>query len=391
METHEEFRELCALSTSGDLTSNEQARLNEHLAVCFECRGALGEFEAAVNVGVPLLLREMAEVQPVRNTRMPRHTNWGFVWASFVAVILLMCALGVYTYRIGRSRSAEAVPVAAGSGDEQLVALEQRLSDAGREGEALEAQLADRDRLIPTLHREIERRSAALTAMKATQVKLNEAASADAVANTQAVEANEKLGQQLSAAQSSLDKMQADLNAMQQERSDSAARLAALKAQDDELTAQLNEQNQTISKQDELLAHDRDIRDLMGARDLYIAEVYDVAQNAQTAKPYGRVFYTKGKSLVFYAYDLDQQTGLKTASTFQAWGRRSTDTTHALNLGIFYEDNAAKKRWVLKSNSPRDLAEIDAVFVTVEPKGGSHEPSGKPLLFAYLKVDANHP
>src|SRR5579863_5172453 len=138
METHEEFRELCALSTSGDLTSDEQARLNEHLAVCFECRRALGEFEAAVNVGVPLLLREMAEVQPVRNTRMPPHTNWGFVWASFVAGILFMCALGVYTYRIGRSRSAEAVPVAAGSGNEQLVGLEQRLSDARREREALE-------------------------------------------------------------------------------------------------------------------------------------------------------------------------------------------------------------------------------------------------------------
>ena len=27
-----------------------------------------------------------------------------------------------------------------------------------------------------------------------------------------------------------------------------------------------------------MLAHDRDIRDLMGARDLYIAEVYDVAR-----------------------------------------------------------------------------------------------------------------
>jgi hypothetical protein len=62
-----------------------------------------------------------------------------------------------------------------------------------------------------------------------------------------------------------------------------------------------------------------------------------------------------------------------------------------MNLGIFYEDNAAKKRWVLKCDSPKELAEIDAVFVTVEPQGGSHEPSGKPLLFAYLKIDANHP
>ena len=45
----------------------------------------------------------------------------------------------------------------------------------------------------------------------------------------------------------------------------------------------------------------------MGARDLYVAEVYDVERTGETRKPYGRVFYTKGKSLIFYAYDLDQE------------------------------------------------------------------------------------
>jgi hypothetical protein len=31
------------------------------------------------------------------------------------------------------------------------------------------------------------------------------------------------------------------------------------------------------------------------------------------------------------------------------------------------------------------------VFVTVEPNGGSQRPSGKPLLFAYLRIHPNHP
>lgn len=100
---------------------------------------------------------------------------------------------------------------------------------------------------------------------------------------------------------------------------------------------------------------------------------------------------SKVQSLVFYAYDLDQQVGIKKASAFQAWGRRGPGKDEALNLGIFYQDNAAKKRWVLKFDHPKELAEIDAVFVTVEPKGGSHKPSGKPLLFAYLKIASNHP
>jgi len=129
----------------------------------------------------------------------------------------------------------------------------------------------------------------------------------------------------------------------------------------------------------------------MGARDLYIAEVYDVGGDGQTRKPYGRVFYTKGKSLIFYAYDLDQQAGLKKATTFQAWGGRGQDRQQATNLGVFYEDSSDKKRWVLKFDDPKKLEQIDSVFVTVEPRGGSARPSGKPLLFAYLKVAPNHP
>jgi hypothetical protein len=46
---------------------------------------------------------------------------------------------------------------------------------------------------------------------------------------------------------------------------------------------------------------------------------------------------------------------------------------------------------VLRLDDPKTIAKIDAVFVTVEPKGGSQKPSSKPLLFAYLKVAPNHP
>ncbi|HVB59539.1 MAG TPA: anti-sigma factor, partial [Candidatus Acidoferrales bacterium] len=182
-----------------------------------------------------------------------------------------------------------------------------------------------------------------------------------------------------------------ELEAVRQQQSQGQVQVAGLKSQIDDLTGQLRQREGTINRQDALLAHDRDIRELMGARDLYIAEVYDVGRDGKTKKPFGRVFYTKGKSLVFYAYDLDHQAGVNNVSTFQAWGRRGPDRKEALNLGIFYQDNAAKKRWVLKFDNPKELDEIDAVFVTVEPKGGSHKPSGKSLLFAYLKMNPNHP
>ena len=46
---------------------------------------------------------------------------------------------------------------------------------------------------------------------------------------------------------------------------------------------------------------------------------------------------------------------------------------------------------MLKTSEAKTLADIDAVFVTVEPNGGSQHPSGKELLFAYLRVSPNHP
>lgn len=63
----------------------------------------------------------------------------------------------------------------------------------------------------------------------------------------------------------------------------------------------------------------------------------------------------------------------------------------ALPLGILYLDSSTNKRWVLKFDDPKTLAKIDGVFVTIEPTGGSRKPSGKPVLFAYLKVEPNHP
>jgi hypothetical protein len=86
--------------------------------------------------------------------------------------------------------------------------------------------------------------------------------------------------------------------------------------------------------------------------------------------------------------------GIPTRRASPGWPHsptRGLDQQHNINLGIFYQDDQNKKRWVLKSNDPSLLAQIDAVFVTVEPNGESSKPSGKPLLFTYLRMTPNHP
>lgn len=437
MRPHDEFLELCALSTSGELSDEEQRRLEEHLVVCPQCREAKREFEAVVDVGVPLLASQFvepsSEPEPTynndgvligspavpgslplesvavqsnpaspassegrsgrrrRNGHRPTRLNWNLLWLPFAAGILLTVALGIYAYRLGADRGLQTARVVATSADGKMTALEEGISDAGHERELLQAQLQQRDRTISNLQRQIQQQSAALDAMKTTEAKLEQSLESSQTAKQQAAEENASLARKMNAAQVAVEKMQSELDAVRQQRSEDRIQVVGLESQIGDLTGELREREQAIDRQDALLGHDRDIRELMGARDLYIAEVYDVDRNGKTEKPFGRVFYTKGKSLVFYAYDLDQRNGLKNASTFQAWGQRGYDPQQALNLGIFYQDNAAKKRWVVKFDNAKQLTEIDAVFVTVEPKGGSPKPSSKPLLFAYLKINPNHP
>src|SRR5882672_9327882 len=53
--SHDEFLELCAVSTTGQLTGEEQKRLQEHLAVCQSCREALQQFEGVVCQAIPAI------------------------------------------------------------------------------------------------------------------------------------------------------------------------------------------------------------------------------------------------------------------------------------------------------------------------------------------------
>src|SRR5262249_53946880 len=55
MGSHEEYWELCAAATAGELSTEEQAKLAAHLAVCPDCRRVKGEYEAAAIAGVAAL------------------------------------------------------------------------------------------------------------------------------------------------------------------------------------------------------------------------------------------------------------------------------------------------------------------------------------------------
>ena len=432
-EPHDEFLELCAVSTSGQLTEEERKKLDEHLAVCPACREAIKQYESLVAHAIPMMAaeevpddvdpgpswsepraeaallnrveeeerRESLDARESRDAPLngPRQVPafgggpaWRNVWTLYASGILLAVALGISLYQVGIRRGVDTANVTVPpSVQQKQTSLEAQVSDAAHEREVVLTQLAQRDRQIAELRRQLERQSADLAQMKIAEDHLELEVRNSNASREELAEREAEFKAKLAAEETSSQASQQQLDSLLKQSSEQQTHASQLTAQVKELTQELHDRDAALDQKDELLAKDRDIRELMGSRDLHVAEVYDVARTGETQKPYGRVFFTKGKSLIFYAYDLDQEPQIKNASTFQVWGRRGPDWGHALPLGIFYEDNAAKKRWVMKFDDPKMLAEIDAVFVTVEPHGGSHKPSGKPLLFAYLKADPNHP
>ena len=426
---HDEFLELCAISTSGQLTREEQRRLQEHLAVCSSCREAIRQYEAVVSDTIPALAPDPENLEPdpswsqeqaeaelfrglaleeelkdrggtegnraskiIRAVPLPvNQATWRNVWTLYAAAMVLFVALGVCVYQLGVRRSRTIAKPATAPTLQNQDALEQQVSDTAHDREVWRARDQQRDKLVADLRRQLGQQSAEINQMRLAEEKLTSDLRDREAGRESLSQERADLAQKLDSAQGQVQSLQTKLDSLEQQSSQDRGRATTLEAKVNELNYLLRDREETIDQKDDLLAHDRDIRELMGARDLYITEVYDVARNGQTKKPYGRVFYTKGKSLIFYAYDLDQQAEVKSASTFQVWGQRGEHREQALNLGIFYEDNVAKKRWVLRLDDPKVLAQIDAVFVTIEPKGGSPKPSRSPLLFAYLRIDPNHP
>jgi Anti-sigma-K factor rskA/Putative zinc-finger len=440
MGSHEEFLELCAAASAGELTAVEQARLDVHLAVCPECRRAQREYEIAATKAAAAIAedysskeqnvvdnswslehaevalferldKEQKDSEPNRVgddlpeekvtgrrfTYRPSQIRCREIWMPFAAAVFLALALGIAAYRTGLNRGADVARTLSQPAKESNSSLEAQVSDAGHEQTQLTATLEENAKVIAELRQQLSEQQKLVNGIKASGAP----AGNPAVANQQIAQNGNDLrarrDDELVVAQAKLAELQKTAEAATAQRDENARQAAVLEAKVNELTRlvkdreyALDQREVEVAKGQELLEHDRDIRELMGARDLYMADVHDVSGKG-TDKTYGRVFYTKGKSLIFYAFDLDAQPGVQNARTFQAWGRRGPDKQQAHSLGIFYEDNVSKKRWVLKADDPKTLEDIDAVFVTVEPNGGSHHPSGKQLLFAYLRVNPNHP
>jgi hypothetical protein len=417
---HEWFEELCALAAIGELCAAEFQDLQEHLSGCPHCRQLYADFCRISADDIGLVAIQGRAEQDIENGEAPldekgllgrilsrtrhdqaveaRRSNsapeiegqsihfrglWISRWlrrpafAYGVLALMLLAVGAAYRFRDVQQ-------------NKKLTDLESRLAFWKDRAESK----ATKENSAVALLEQSRGQQAAL------QKSLEEARAqyADLVAQRNVLQTA------VAAANARAEQLGNDLNVARTTQKDEEGLVGELQAKLERATARLQEQQQLVADLGRKLEkaeatavpapppiEDAEAKNLFGARDLHIVDVYDVASNGKTKRTYGRVYYVEKKLLVFYAFDLEDKRHNRMAAGFQAWGYREANVGKPANLGLFYVDDASLDRWVLKVNNPRVLEHIDAVFVTLEPPAGSPFPKGQRLLYANLSGPPNHP
>ena len=422
LSAHQQFEELCALAVIGEISEGESARLIAHLKVCEECRASGWQFEQIVYQQLPLAgpspcesfaekarffiagrgYRERFAVRAAQEgihlppSRAPYRIALAFATCAAALVI------GVLGYKLlessARNRELATRYQALARAFDSFDKLEEHESGPPPAKAVQEAapkpQIRDDRELRTQLER--TRTEAEQTQRDARDLREQLAKALSDLAGLRTEIAASRTGEtqalaKLRETELALDRVSREAAQLRRARQDDTANLSAQQARIRELDDQVATSSASLERERKLLTADRDIRDLMGARNLHIVDVYDVDGKGKNRPAFGRMFYTQAKSLIFYAFDLDNNRKSAVNASFQAWGRRESKAESVQALGLFYVDDQRQNRWVLKFDDPEVLAQIDSVFVTIEPPGGSPKPHGQRLLYAYLNANANHP
>jgi len=186
--------------------------------------------------------------------------------------------------------------------------------------------------------------------------------------------------------------LQAELEKSRADRGTSDVALTLQESELRDLRKKVDEQADLLRAQEELTVKGSDVRDLVVARNLHIIDVHDRDGNGKSQRAFGRIFYTEGKSLIFYAYDLGDPRKVDARVSFYVWGVRLGAEKPIESLGVLHNDDASDGRWVLTFDDRNILAQINSVFVTVESsRKAIREPGGRRILFAFLGEKPNHP
>jgi anti-sigma factor RsiW len=427
---HDRFEELCALDAIGELSADELSELRRHLADCAACRELSADFSRLASDDIAraalgkraratfeepagqldeqallskIVARGEGELRasgrivndsvgsrvPLAPAAMPR--GWGLVRMpkmAYAALACLLCgAAAVAGYMLRNWDVTKVLEVRSS----EINAWRVRAQAAAEDGRALSASLGraqTRERVLEKSVAGANARSARIQAQLAAS-QARQAVLADELAARQAE--LDRVGRELSAAHSDMQDKDRALAELQGRLQRVIGQTVQQEQINEDLRSRLRRAEAATGPLPSLDVGEAEAKELLGARDLHIVDVYDVGADGQTRRTYGRVYYVEKRLLVFYAFDLQDKPRNRAAVSFQAWGYQEAGDRRPESLGLFHLDDASLKRWVLKVRNPGVLAHIDAVFVSLEPPGGSTIPNGRRVLYANLAGPPNHP
>jgi hypothetical protein len=403
LNTHEQYEELCALAASGQASQDELEDLKSHIETCPSCRSAAYDFNQisaqalsslaakrlhcqipsgmtqrfvarARSEGIELSRNNQQQITPPR--RFAR-----FMLAGAAAALILFVATLIVSKQKSSMKATNpplSVPevVSTPPTEDQNPLVED--THLRQELSSTRAQLNSASSTIQSQRTELEA-AKQRTADLDSRIKESEQRSA--------LSASER-----SQRDARFAELEGELEKARLEKNGSDTAVALEEAEVRELQKQLSDDAEALRQQQELAATGSDVRDLVVARNLHIIDVHDRDGNGRSQRAFGRIFYTEGKSLIFYAYDLADPRKLDAKVSFYVWGERLGAEKPIRSLGIFHDDDVKAGRWVLTFDDPQVLAQINSVFVTAESsKKAIKEPGGRRVLFAFLGDEPNHP
>ena len=439
---HGRYEEMCALAATAQLGGKEMSELNAHISTCDSCREFLWsvgkvslqvmpllsenrapaadivppdgmrdrflsriaseELVNEVNVGPrlhPFVVKKLPSSRFGKEqcTEQARHAEQVFsrpkstlFWLlSRSAAVMALCGIvgaaafyagvwkGEQTSQPGQVRA----PSTGVSPHNSLMDNSGRLSQLEGQKSQLESTLVKLKQDLSILQSE---RQSLSDELKAANNRL-------AALTTQVKSASEHSSAELQEAQNMVATLQSRAETLSERLAESEVKLGIQKQMREDLAAKLDTTEEELRRQNDLKSAKLELGDLVAARNLHIVDVYDADSKGNRQRSFGRVFFIEGKSLVFYAYDLDAPGQFKANVVFHVWGEKAGVKEVAHSLGILHKDDG-HSRWAMTFDDPRVLVKINSVFVTTEVASKQYkEPHGKKVLYAYLGNQPNHP
>lgn len=395
MADHTRYEELTALAAGGFLSDNELIELREHLAVCNVCLKDAEELRNLVHWSFPATEGFSDSVKRIKDEPDPgaqgrfvararsegvrlsttidtpkpvskfRFSYWPAFAGAVAAAILIAVFFPTISKHVSPSSQAKS----------EVDALKHKNQD-------LSTQLAARDQEFANLQKQLRDLNGQLAGALKTAQNYRKESQVKGVQLGRSTSQSAQLLEELQNREKQLQASTEEITRVNQLRGTDQASLEAQRLRIREISDQLRIADATLDAERQLSAAGQDIRELLVSRELHVVDVRDTDENGKPTRAFGRVFLTEGKSLMFFAFDLNDPKATNAKARFQVWGEQVGEKGSLRSLGVLSLDDKEQNRWALKVENPSLLNNVNSVFVTISASPGDH--GGEKLLNAYL-------